>query len=116
MNLGVAALVEDAALLWPQVVDAAVADVAHRDAAPVQGHQGQRGAHLPCGAVVEGVDAVENECYNREEKEIDASVIGELVMRQLQQIDEVAYVRFASVYREFKDANTFMDELKKIVK
>ena len=43
-------------------------------------------------------------------------MIGELVMEELKELDEVAYVRFASVYREFKDVNTFMDELKKILK
>jgi len=42
-------------------------------------------------------------------------VVGELVMDELKDLDEVAYVRFASVYREFKDVNTFMDELKKIL-
>ena len=50
-----------------------------------------------------------------EEKEISSSKIGELVMSKLKDIDAVAYVRFASVYREFKDVNTFMDELKKML-
>ena len=50
------------------------------------------------------------------EKEVKSSFIGELVMDKLKDIDQVAYVRFASVYREFKDVNTFMDELKKILK
>ena len=50
-----------------------------------------------------------------EEKEIDSKVIGEIVMERLKNLDAVAYVRFASVYREFKDVNTFMDELKKIL-
>ena len=49
-----------------------------------------------------------------EEKEIRSSVIGELVMEKLKSLDEVAYVRFASVYREFKDVNTFLQELEKI--
>lgn len=62
------------------------------------------------------VDDVETEIFSREEKEIASSVIGELVMDKLKDIDSVAYVRFASVYREFKDINTFMDELKKILK
>ena len=53
---------------------------------------------------------------NMDKKEIHTSDIGELVMQQLKDVDEVAYVRFASVYREFKDVNTFMDELKKILK
>ena len=50
-----------------------------------------------------------------EAKEIPSSKIGEIVMEELKGLDEVAYVRFASVYREFKDVNTFMDELKKIL-
>ena len=49
-------------------------------------------------------------------KEIDSTVIGEIVMDELKSLDEVAYVRFASVYREFKDVNIFMDELKKLLK
>ena len=60
------------------------------------------------------VDEVENEIFNREEREIPSGTIGELVMNKLKDLDAVAYVRFASVYREFKDVNTFMDELKKI--
>ena len=61
------------------------------------------------------VDTVENDLFSREEKEIPTMVIGELVMNKLKELDPVAYVRFASVYREFKDVNTFMDELKKIL-
>lgn len=62
------------------------------------------------------VDAVETEVFNMEVKEIPSTVIGELVMDKLKDLEAVAYVRFASVYREFKDVNTFMDELKKILK
>ena len=61
------------------------------------------------------VDEVETEIFNREEKEISSRVIGELVMNKLKDLEAVAYVRFASVYREFKDINTFMDELKKVL-
>ncbi|MCM1183821.1 MAG: transcriptional regulator NrdR [Roseburia sp.] len=61
------------------------------------------------------VDSVETEIFNKEDKEIPSDVIGELVMSKLKELDAVAYVRFASVYREFKDINTFMDELKKIL-
>ena len=61
------------------------------------------------------VDDVETEIFNRGEKEIPSRVIGELVMDGLKNLDAVAYVRFASVYREFKDINTFMDELKKVM-
>lgn len=61
------------------------------------------------------IDTIETDIFNREEKEIPSNVIGEIVMERLKDIDPVAYVRFASVYREFKDVNTFMDELKKIL-
>lgn len=61
------------------------------------------------------VDAVETEIFNREEREISSKEIGEMVMERLKNLEAVAYVRFASVYREFKDVNTFMDELKKFL-
>lgn len=61
------------------------------------------------------VDEVETEIFSMEEKEIESRVIGELVMNKIKKIDPVAYVRFASVYREFKDVNTFMDELKTVL-
>ena len=62
------------------------------------------------------VDSVENEIFSMEDKEIPSQVIGELLMNNLKDLDPVAYVRFASVYREFKDVNTFVDELKSILK
>ena len=62
------------------------------------------------------IDEIENRVFNMEEKEVPTSVIGELVMDKLKELDEVAYVRFASVYREFKDVNTFMEELAKLLK
>ena len=62
------------------------------------------------------IDSIENQIFNMEEKEVPTSVIGELVMDKLKDLDEVAYVRFASVYREFKDVNTFMEELGKLLK
>ena len=62
------------------------------------------------------VDEIETGIYNMDVREISTSQIGEMVMDKLKDIDAVAYVRFASVYREFKDVNTFMDELKKILK
>ena len=71
---------------------------------------------VPVQKINELVDQVEIEIFNLEEKEIPSTVIGELVMNHLKDLDPVAYVRFASVYREFKDVNTFMDELKKILK
>lgn len=61
------------------------------------------------------VDEVETAVFNLEEKEVASSQIGEIVMERLKNLDAVAYVRFASVYREFKDINTFMNELKKIL-
>ena len=61
------------------------------------------------------VDDVETAIFAREEKEIPSQVIGELVMNKLKDLEAVAYVRFASVYREFKDINPFMDELKKVL-
>ena len=66
--------------------------------------------------IVSAVEDVENKIFNMEKKEISSRVIGEIVMERLKELDQVAYVRFASVYREFKDVNTFMDELKKLLK
>ena len=62
------------------------------------------------------VDDIEGQIFNMEEKEIPTTTIGSIVMDKLKDLDEVAYVRFASVYREFKDVNSFMDEIKKILK
>ena len=62
------------------------------------------------------VDEVETEIFSMEEKEIPSQIIGELVMNKLKDLDAVAYVRFASVYREFKDVNTFLEEINKILK
>lgn len=62
------------------------------------------------------VDEIETEIFDREEKEISSNEIGDLVMARLQDLDPVAYVRFASVYREFKDVETFMDELETVLK
>ncbi len=61
------------------------------------------------------IDDVETEIFAREEKEISSDEIGEIVMDKIKDLDDVAYVRFASVYREFKDVNTFMSELKKML-
>ena len=61
------------------------------------------------------IDEVETEIFAREEKEIPSDEIGEIVMDKIKDLDDVAYVRFASVYREFKDVNTFMSELKKML-
>lgn len=61
------------------------------------------------------VDEIEQELQNSLEREVDSTAIGELVMKKLKTLDEVAYVRFASVYRQFKDLNTFMEELNKLL-
>lgn len=70
---------------------------------------------IPIQKIREMIDRVEMEIFSREEKEIESKVIGEIVMDALRDLEAVAYVRFASVYREFKDVNTFLNELKKIL-
>ena len=61
------------------------------------------------------VNEIEQTLQNQMEREVSSAQIGELVMERLKKIDEVAYVRFASVYRQFKDINTFMRELNKLL-
>ena len=61
------------------------------------------------------IDEGEAGIFKKEAREISSREIGEMVMEKLKDLDSVAYVRFASVYREFKDVNTFMDELKKML-
>ena len=61
------------------------------------------------------IDEVEAGIFKKEAREISSREIGEMVMEKLKDLDSVAYVRFASVYREFKDVNTFLDELKKML-
>ena len=70
---------------------------------------------VPASEIQKTIDEIELEIFNREEKEIPSSKIGEIVMDKLMALDPVAYVRFASVYREFKDVNTFMSELKQFL-
>ncbi|GGF06358.1 transcriptional repressor NrdR [Halobacillus andaensis] len=66
---------------------------------------------------LEGVTQdIEKELRNRGVSEVQSKDIGEMIMERLSQIDEVAYVRFASVYRQFKDINVFIDELKDLIK
>ena len=62
------------------------------------------------------IDDIESKLYNMLEREVTSEKIGEMVMERLQILDDIAYVRFASVYRQFKDINSFMDELAKIIK
>ena len=65
--------------------------------------------------IEKAIDEIEAEIQNSLDREVTSVRIGELVMDKLKDIDEVAYVRFASVYRQFKDINTFMSELKKLL-
>ena len=70
---------------------------------------------IPVKKIEEMIDSIEGEIFNTKEREISSTKIGEIVMEHLRSLDAVAYVRFASVYREFKDVSTFMDELKKFM-
>jgi len=62
------------------------------------------------------VESIETQLHNSLQREVTTEDIGEMVMAKLKTMDEVAYVRFASVYRQFKDINTFMDELKNLLR
>ena len=70
---------------------------------------------IPMEKIEEVMDSSEGEILSKEDREIQTTKIGEIVMEHLKDLDAVAYVRFASVYREFKDVSTFMDELKKFL-
>ena len=72
--------------------------------------------HVPMAEIEKVVDGIERGLTNTMEKEIESTFIGELIMENLKQIDEVAYVRFASVYRQFTDASTFVAEIEKLFK
>ena len=71
---------------------------------------------MALGELEEIADEIEQDLQSHLEREISTVEIGEMVMSRLKDIDEVAYVRFASVYRSFKDINTFMEELTKLLK
>ena len=71
---------------------------------------------VPMYKIDELVENIQKKIYNSLEQEISSKKIGEMVMEGLKEIDEVAYVRFASVYRSFKDISTFMKELEKLQK
>jgi len=66
-------------------------------------------------SMTEFINRIEREIYNVPKNEVPSNEIGEIVMRGLKDLDEVAYVRFASVYRQFKDINTFREELNKLL-
>lgn len=70
---------------------------------------------VPMDSLQTAADEIEQELQNSLDKEVSSERIGELVMVKLKSLDDVAYVRFASVYRQFKDINTFMDELNKLL-
>ena len=71
---------------------------------------------VPMSTLERLADEIEQSLQNEMEREIPSTEIGELVMDKLKDVDEVSYVRFASVYRQFKDISTFMDELSKLLK
>ncbi|MDI6605187.1 MAG: transcriptional regulator NrdR [Thermoanaerobacteraceae bacterium] len=71
---------------------------------------------VPIQKLEEVTEEIDRQIYNSLEKEITSTKIGEMVMEKLKQVDEIAYVRFASVYRQFRDINTFIEELKKLLK
>jgi len=71
---------------------------------------------VPTDTLERIADEIEQTLQNELMREIPSTQIGELVMEKLRDVDEVSYVRFASVYRQFKDINTFMDELNKLLK
>ncbi|MCI6640205.1 MAG: transcriptional regulator NrdR [Pygmaiobacter massiliensis] len=70
---------------------------------------------VPIGTLENAVDEIEQTLLNSLSREVSSLEVGELAMKELKQIDEVAYVRFASVYRQFSDINTFMEELKELL-
>ena len=70
---------------------------------------------VPLAEIEKVVDEIERGLNNMMEKEVESTFIGELIMEQLRRLDEVAYVRFASVYRQFTDINTFVAEIEKLL-
>ncbi len=70
---------------------------------------------VPYEKIQEVADSIEREVRLRGESEVDSTIIGEIVMNHLEKTDQIAYVRFASVYRQFADVNNFMQELQRIM-
>ena len=70
---------------------------------------------IPIEKIEMTMDSIEGDIFDSADREIASTRIGEIVMEHLKDLDAVAYVRFASVYREFKDVSTFLDELKKFM-
>jgi len=71
---------------------------------------------LPAEDIENAVEEIEQELYHLGKQEIASSVIGELVMEHLQQMDQIAYIRFASVYRSFRDVETMFEEIQKLLR
>ena len=71
---------------------------------------------IPVAKINEMIDDLESTILSSDEKEIPSSRVGEMVMEALRELDDVAYVRFASVYKEFKDVDTFLKEIEKLAK
>lgn len=71
---------------------------------------------IPVEKIQEVMDSIEGEILGMEDREIQSTKIGEIVMEHLKNLDAVAYVRFASVYRQFSDVNTFFEELSELLK
>ena len=74
------------------------------------------GCQVTLEQLEKAIDNIEANLQNSLDREVTSKRVGELVMEELKNIDDVAYVRYASVYREFRDINTFMDELAKLLK
>lgn len=74
------------------------------------------GCQVTLEQLEKAIDNIEASLQNSLDREVTSTRIGELVMEELKNVDDVAYVRYASVYREFRDINTFMDELAKLLK
>ncbi|ADU28174.1 transcriptional regulator NrdR [Ethanoligenens harbinense] len=70
---------------------------------------------VPLGVLEKATDEIENTLQSSLEREVTSKRVGELAMEKLKEIDEVAYVRFASVYRQFRDINTFLEELNRLL-
>lgn len=71
---------------------------------------------IPVAEINKMVDDIENQILSNEEKEIPSTEVGEMVMKALRELDDVAYVRFASVYKDFKDVDTFLFEIENLAK
>ena len=92
-----------------------------RSREPYKREKIEKGIMLAChkrpissSQILEAIESVETSIFSLEKSEVESSYVGELIMEKLHELDPVAYVRFASVYREFKDVKTFLDELNRL--